>query len=922
MGDRPSATPGANADRGRRRWHFAGTVFDERTLELLVNGTEVELERKPLEVLLYLLEHAGEVCTKDELLAGVWPGRILSETVLTKCIGRLREILGDRDQQIIKTVYGFGYRLIIPVRVELGSTPEPARLDLTPGGHPPDRPLWSLVERLGIGEHDETWRARHEKTHEQRVFKFALDEASLGTLKREITLFRIINDSLAERARIVRLLDWNLERLPYFTEAEYIEGGSLIDWAKSRGGLAAIALPERLEVVAKIASALAAVHSVGVLHKDLKPSNIFVKRVAGQPVEIALGDFGSGSVFDPGHLERLGITRLGFTKTVAVSAQNSVSPYWAPETLAGEPFTVKADIYALGVILYQVLTEDFYKALLPGWERDVGDELLREDLALAAEENPALRLADAEVLARRLRTRDERRAQLETKREAQARAQDTQRRLARARGRYLSVAVALAALIIGSAVSARFYLKERHAQESARIAAAQSEAVTEFLSNELFAPGHTGVDAAKQLTAADLLTRAGDEIDQRFAGRPRVAAELHYLIGRSFARLHDYPPALAHLRRAMTLGQPLDGAGADPVLRSAAELAEIDYVQGHLKDTLARYEAVLAEAEGRIAADDEALLELRQRVALGRYRLGDWTGAAQALDRLVKYADASLPPSEFAGKTELYLGQVLTDLAKFADAEVHLRRAVEVLTSASGPMGAAVTQARAALGLALAAAGQYDAAAAQLDQALELAARAAPPDSWFALRPRYFQALLFLERDLPGKAEPILTQIVESQEASVGATGQPHADSASEPDHTGPVRQALGEAFARETKYDDAITTLELAVAVTERSDGALHPRSLSTRLSLAECLVAQGRDAEARAVLAAAALDLTALPAVHPIAAQLDRVNGLLAQHDGNMEQARKWFGNSLAILQALYGPQQWRVIRAREELQRAASS
>jgi hypothetical protein len=60
----------------------------------------------------------------------------------------------------------------------------------------------------------------------------------------------------------------------------------------------------------------------------------------------------------------------------------------------------------------------------------------------------------------------------------------------------------------------------------------------------------------------------------------------------------------------------------------------------------------------------------------------------------------------------------------------------------------------------------------------------------------------------------------------------------------------------------------------------------------------------------------------VHPIAAQLDRVNGLLAQHDGNMEQARKWFGNSLAILQALYGPQQWRVIRAREELQRAASS
>ena len=67
--------------------------------------------------------------------------------------------------------------------------------------------------------------------------------------------------------------------------------------------------------------------------------------------------------------------------------------------------------------------------------------------------------------------------------------------------------------------------------------------------------------------------------------------------------------------------------------------------------------------------------------------------------------------------------------------------------------------------------------------------------------------------------------------------------------------------------------------------------------------------------------MNLAALPAVHPIAAQLDRVNGLLAQHEGNVEQARKSFGSSLAILQALYGTQNWRVIRARQELRRATS-
>jgi len=72
------------------------------------------------------------------------------------------------------------------------------------------------------------------------VFKFALDETSLGALKREITLFRIINDTIGASGRVVRLLDWNLERPPYFVEAEFIAGGSLINWAHSRGGIASI----------------------------------------------------------------------------------------------------------------------------------------------------------------------------------------------------------------------------------------------------------------------------------------------------------------------------------------------------------------------------------------------------------------------------------------------------------------------------------------------------------------------------------------------------------------------------------------------------------------------------------------------------------------------------------------------------------
>jgi eukaryotic-like serine/threonine-protein kinase len=617
MANKTSAAPGVKADRGRRRWHFAGAVLDERTLELLVNGVNAELERKPLEVLIYLLERSSEVCTKDELLAGVWPGRILSETVLTKCIGRLRDALGDEGQNVIKTAYGFGYRFIAPVRVELAAAPQTTPLDLHPGDHPPGRPLWSLVERLGVGGYGEAWRARHDKTHEERVFKFALDEASLSTLKREITAFRILNDSLGGGGQIVRLLDWNLEQMPFFTEAERMGGGSLIDWIKTRGGLASIPLEERIEVVAKVATALAAVHSVGMLHKDLRPSNIFVKPVAGQPVDIAIGGFGSAAVLDAGQVDRLGITHLGFTKTSVPPGHNPTTLlYRAPETLDGARFTVKSDNYALGVILYQFLTGDFHKAMPTGWRDHIDDELLREDLALVAESNLALRLADAEVLAQRLRTLNERHRQLKSQREAQARAEISHRRLEQAGARYVGIALGVAALVIGLAISTGLYFKARRAEESSRAAAAQTEAAAEFLTSEVLTQGSTG-------TAAALLARAGDEIDARFAAQPRIAAELHYLVGHSYARMHDYSSSIPHLNRAIELAQPLDGAGAAPVLRSAAELIQIDEVQGHLKDTLPRYEALLAAAEGHVDPGDAAFLELKRQVALGRHRLGD-----------------------------------------------------------------------------------------------------------------------------------------------------------------------------------------------------------------------------------------------------------------------------------------------------------
>ncbi len=525
----------SNSQRYWRRWHFARAVLDERTHELLIDGTDVELERKPLEVLIYLLHHAGEVCTKEELLAAVWPGRFLSETVLTKCIGRLRDTLADDNQEVIKTAYGVGYRLVAEVRVEAVTAPEPVRVDLRPGLHPSDRPHWSLVERLGGGGYGEAWRVRHDKTGEQRVFKFAVEERSLVALKREITLFRLINDTLGDTAKVVRLLDWNLEQSPYFIESEFLAGGSLADWMAMHGGIGAMPLGERLECVAKVADALAAVHSVGVLHKDVKPSNILVRPLPGKGIDLLLADFGSGSVQDLNRLRDLGITRLGFTRTIAANDATSGTPlYLAPEVAAGQPVTVKSDIYAVGVILYQMIVGDFHRALSPGWERGVDDELLRADVALLVEGSPAERLGDAQMLARRLRTLEERRQKVLAERDEQRRLEQSRRLLERAQARRLGLALAFAALVVGLIVSAGLYYRAHQAQLRAEQAVANTRAVSNFLSQDLFGSIDVSKRPVRDLTVKELLDAGAATIDARFRAQPDIAAELHAALGSSY----------------------------------------------------------------------------------------------------------------------------------------------------------------------------------------------------------------------------------------------------------------------------------------------------------------------------------------------------------------------------------------------------
>ena len=97
----------------RDLWQFADCEFDDLRYVLKVRGQAVELERKPLELLRYLLSRPGEVVRKEELLEAVWPGVLVVDASLATAVSKLRKVLGE--QEIIQTVPRVGYRIAVPV---------------------------------------------------------------------------------------------------------------------------------------------------------------------------------------------------------------------------------------------------------------------------------------------------------------------------------------------------------------------------------------------------------------------------------------------------------------------------------------------------------------------------------------------------------------------------------------------------------------------------------------------------------------------------------------------------------------------------------------------------------------------------------------------------------------------------------------
>ncbi len=282
----------------------------------------------------------------------------------------------------------------------------PERGAVVPGGN------WTLTYKLGEGSAGEVWAAEHPEFAERRVIKFCDSDAKARTLRREMTLYRLLKERVGRNPHFVQLHEVALEEEPWYLMMEHSGARDLEAWvAALPGELIGMSVETRVEIVAQAAEALQSAHEAGILHRDMKPANLLVRNVPGGGLHVLLSDFGIGQIVAD-ELLRHG-TRGGFTQTVSELRRSTLSGtmlYMAPEVLGGAEATARSDIYSLGVVLWQLLAGGLQLALDPtDWSARIEDPLLREDLRKCLAGAPEKRWASAGELAASLRALPNRR---------------------------------------------------------------------------------------------------------------------------------------------------------------------------------------------------------------------------------------------------------------------------------------------------------------------------------------------------------------------------------------------------------------------------------------------------------------------------------------------------------------------------------
>ncbi|WP_145242777.1 serine/threonine-protein kinase [Urbifossiella limnaea] len=246
--------------------------------------------------------------------------------------------------------------------------------------YPADAPLsgtpYRLRELLGAGGFGAVYRAESPSLqHLPLAIKFCLDKTLLPALHRERSnLERLMRAGGRGSAHVVRLYGYDLDHATPYLVYEFVDGGDLTKLLAAR--VAALGrAPGAAEVfgwVTQITEGLAFAHAAGLVHRDMKPANVLVTADA----QLRLGDFGIGGIAAAAAAvrSRIGASTIDFLSLADQASlfRGAGTPlYMSPEQRRGAAPDPRHDLYALGVMWFQLLVGDVSRELPHGWAKEL-----------------------------------------------------------------------------------------------------------------------------------------------------------------------------------------------------------------------------------------------------------------------------------------------------------------------------------------------------------------------------------------------------------------------------------------------------------------------------------------------------------------------------------------------------------------------
>ncbi|TDR43217.1 serine/threonine-protein kinase [Tahibacter aquaticus] len=716
---------------------------------------------------------------------------------------------------------------------------------------------------------------------------------------------------------IARLLDGGISESgqPWFV-MEYVDGVPLQDWAAtSRPTLA-----QRLDLFRQLAEAVAYAHGQLVVHRDLKPGNVLVD-AQGLP---HLLDFGVAKVLEED----------GTDARTSTGARFLSRAYAAPEQIRGEAIGTAVDVYALGVLLFELLSgarfhdnpaaqsgpvsERLSKAA--GTGSAVPPRQLRGDLAVivarATDAEPARRYPTAQALADDVQ-RFLRGAPILARRDSgwyRLRRLVTRHKLASA-----ALLFGLAAIIAGSALALWQARRAAHEAELAR-------AAQRFLTG-VFDASAPDAASGNRITARELLDQGSARIGEELAGQPALQAEMRQTLGTLYRQLGQFDKAAELLDQARSAFQAENNTSS--LVENALQLAQVRREQAQYAQALElltqtqqqtddprQLSALLAERaqiEDRQGKFADGLASIRAATALSD-RLGIQGLAEQARDhqlealllaRLARYDEADAAFRDAIARAETAYGNehsqlatvhndyavMLLDRQSSAAGEREARIGLDMRRKRLGLQHAAVGESLTILGIALRQQGKLEESAAVLGEALAIQ-RAALGQRHPAVASTLnsLANLAMSQQDFPRMVDLLSESRAIFQENHLGDSPQGRT-----------VDSNLGIGLTRLERLDEAEPLLRAALARNRQAVGDMHPLVMSSLNGLSQWERRRGNGAAAEANATEALAIADKLLAGSRDNAAVRQTLGAAQLINGHAEAARDNFRSCRAVLEKL---------------------